>query len=70
MRAAVAFHSDVLGAAATWWILLSFGFYMLYISYSNLDKCKTWLAINNPSMIFWINHLVRQLLRSFVSISV
>ncbi|KAG7526756.1 hypothetical protein JOB18_044775 [Solea senegalensis] len=41
------------------WLLPVLAFYMLYMSYSNLDKHRAWLAINNPRLIFWIRFLVR-----------
>lgn len=58
-KAAVVPHSDVFGA-----VLLScsqpvLSFYMLCISYSNLNKHKSWLAINNPVVISWTRYLVR-----------
>lgn len=59
IKAAVAFYSNILGAAAAWWILLFLSFYMLYTSYSNLNKHKAYLAINNPSVILWTRYLVR-----------
>lgn len=34
-------------------------FYMLYTSYSNLDKNKAWLAINNPNVIWWTRYLTQ-----------
>lgn len=61
IKAAVAFYSDILGAAAAWWILLFLSFYMLYTSYTNLNKHKACLAINNPSVILWTRYLVRLL---------
>lgn len=58
---AAAFYSDILGAVILKWILPVLSFNMLYISYSNFNKNKAWLAINNPSMILWTRYLVRLL---------
>lgn len=61
IKTTVAFHSDILGAVILRWILPVLSFYMLYMSYSNLNKHKAWLAINNPSVISWTRYLVRPL---------
>lgn len=68
IKAAVALYSDILEAAAAWWIILGLSFHMLYMSYSNLNKHKAWLAVNNPGVISWTRYLVRLL--SNVRISV
>lgn len=61
IKAAVAFHSDILGAVILRWILPVFSFYMLYMSYCHLNKHKRWLAINNPNVISLTRYLVRPL---------
>lgn len=43
----------------------AFSFYMLYTSYYNLNKHKTWLAINNPNTIWWIRYLTQSGLALF-----
>ncbi|XP_049913253.1 uncharacterized protein LOC126398094 [Epinephelus moara] len=53
------------GAVILEWILLVLSFYMLYMSYSNLDKHKVWLAINNPSVISWTHYLTQNGLAVF-----
>ncbi|KAJ0022864.1 hypothetical protein NQD34_014998 [Periophthalmus magnuspinnatus] len=35
------------------------GFYMLYTSYYNLNKHKTWLTINNRNVIWWMRYLAQ-----------
>lgn len=56
---------NILGAVTSSWILPIFSFNMLYISYSNLDRYKTWLAINNPSVIPWTRYLTQNCLAVF-----
>nr|XP_033494448.1 uncharacterized protein LOC117264530 isoform X2 [Epinephelus lanceolatus] len=53
------------GAVILRWILLVLSFYMLYMSYSNLDKHKVWLAINNPFVISWTRYLTQNGLAVF-----
>ncbi|KAM9713326.1 uncharacterized protein ACNS7B_023555 [Menidia menidia] len=55
----------ILGAVVFKWILPVDSFYMLYMSYFNLNKHKTWLAINNPSMISWTRYLTQNGLAMF-----
>lgn len=47
------------------WILPILSFYMLFMSYSNLDKHESWLAINNPSVIQWTRYLTQNGLAVF-----
>lgn len=61
IKAAVSLCSDVFGAVTLGCFLPALSFYMLYISYSNLNQFKAWLALNNPSIILWTRYLVRGL---------
>ncbi|XP_051267327.1 uncharacterized protein LOC127369723 [Dicentrarchus labrax] len=56
---------DILAAVALSWILPVLSFYMLYMSYSNLNKHKAWLAINNSSVISWTRYLTQNGLAVF-----
>ncbi|CAK6969311.1 uncharacterized protein LOC118322108 [Scomber scombrus] len=56
---------DVVKAVSLTWILPVLSFYMLYMSYSNLNKSKAWLAINNPNEIWWIRYLTQNGLAMF-----
>ncbi|XP_068566016.1 uncharacterized protein [Cebidichthys violaceus] len=56
---------DILGAAMLGWILPVLSFYMLYVSYSNLNKHKAWLAIYNPRVILWTRYLTQNGLAVF-----
>ncbi|XP_071341126.1 uncharacterized protein [Trachinotus anak] len=56
---------DILAAALLRWILPALSFYMLYMSYSNLNKHNAWLAINNPSVISWTRYLTQNGLAVF-----
>ncbi|XP_044032775.1 uncharacterized protein LOC122866760 [Siniperca chuatsi] len=56
---------DILGAIILRWILPFLSFYMLYMSYCNLNKHKAWLAINNPSVISWTRYLTQNGLAVF-----
>ncbi|XP_039983223.1 uncharacterized protein LOC120790037 [Xiphias gladius] len=56
---------NILGAVLLTWNLPVLSFYMLYMSYSNLDKHKAWLAINNPSVITWTRYLTQSGLAVF-----
>ncbi|XP_054479273.1 uncharacterized protein LOC129111009 [Anoplopoma fimbria] len=56
---------DILGAVVLGWILTVLSFYMLYVSYSNLDKHKAWLTINNPGVISWTRYLTQNGLAVF-----
>lgn len=67
MKAAFAFCSNVVGAVILTWLLPALSFYMLYVSYSNLNKYKAWLAINNPSEIWWIRYLVRPIIYQIIT---
>lgn len=44
---------------------LALSLHMLYTSYSNLSKHKTWLAINNPNVIWWTRYLTQSGLALF-----
>ncbi|XP_041670384.1 uncharacterized protein LOC121527473 [Cheilinus undulatus] len=55
----------ILGTVTLSWILPVLSFYMLYISYSNLDKHKAWLSINNPAVISWTRYLTQNSLAAF-----
>ncbi|GAA6215056.1 uncharacterized protein LOC108889554 [Lates japonicus] len=55
----------LLGAVLLRWLLPVLSFYMLYISYRNLNKHKAWLAINNPSVIPWTRYLTQNGLAVF-----
>ncbi|KAI3355309.1 hypothetical protein L3Q82_018164 [Scortum barcoo] len=55
----------ILGAVAVGWIVPVFSFYMLYISYSNLNKHKRWLTVNNPNVISWTRYLTQNGLAVF-----
>ncbi|KAF7213405.1 uncharacterized protein [Nothobranchius furzeri] len=55
----------ILSAVVLRWILPVYSFGMLYISYSNLSKHKSWLAINNPSVIHWTRYLTQNGLAAF-----
>lgn len=46
-------------------ILPALSFYMLYMSYSNLNKHKAWLAINNRNVIWWTRYLTQSGLALF-----
>ncbi|KAF1373095.1 hypothetical protein PFLUV_G00256760 [Perca fluviatilis] len=56
---------NILGAVLVWWNLPVISFYMLYMSYSNLNKHKAWLAINNPHVISWTRYLTQNGLAVF-----
>ncbi|XP_031705717.1 uncharacterized protein LOC116384858 [Anarrhichthys ocellatus] len=56
---------DILEAVILGWILPVLSFYMLYMSYSNLNKHKAWLAINNPRVISWTCYLTQNGLAVF-----
>ncbi|KAK9527666.1 hypothetical protein VZT92_014208 [Zoarces viviparus] len=56
---------DIFGAVILGWILPVLSFYMLYMSYSNLNKHKAWLAINNPCVISWTRYLTQNGLAVF-----
>ncbi|MEQ2256111.1 hypothetical protein ILYODFUR_020982 [Ilyodon furcidens] len=55
----------VLPAVLFRWILPLHSFYMLFISYSNLNEHKAWLAINNPGVIPWTRYLTQNGLAVF-----
>lgn len=59
------YRHDILGAVILGWILPVLSFYMLYMSHSNLNKHKAWLAINNPSVISWTRYLTQNGLTVF-----
>ncbi|XP_044196033.1 uncharacterized protein LOC122972769 isoform X1 [Thunnus albacares] len=56
---------NVFGAVILTWFLPALSFYMLYMSYYNLNECKAWLAINNPDEIGWIRYLTQNGLALF-----
>ncbi|XP_019942965.2 uncharacterized protein [Paralichthys olivaceus] len=56
---------DFLGVVFLRWILPVLSFFMLFMSYSNLDTHKSWLAINNPSVIPWTRYLTQNGLAMF-----
>ncbi|XP_053269049.1 uncharacterized protein LOC128426209 [Pleuronectes platessa] len=56
---------DFFGVVFLRWIIPVLSFYMLYMSYSNLDTHKSWLAINNPSVILWTRYLTQNGLAVF-----
>ncbi|KAM6971662.1 uncharacterized protein LKV04_017222 [Tautogolabrus adspersus] len=47
------------------WILPGLSFYMLYMSYSNLNKHKAWLSVNNPAVTSWTRYLTQNGLAVF-----
>lgn len=55
------FHSDLLGAVILGWVPPFLGFYMLYVSCSNLRAHEAWLAVNRPRALSWTRYLVRAL---------
>ncbi|XP_035811475.2 uncharacterized protein LOC118471364 [Amphiprion ocellaris] len=55
----------ILGAALLRWIPAVYSFYMLHMSYFNLNKHKAWLAINNPRVIPWTQYLTQNGLAVF-----
>ncbi|XP_023181781.1 uncharacterized protein LOC111606181 [Xiphophorus maculatus] len=55
----------ILPAVLSRWILPLHSFYMLFLSYSNLNKHKAWLAINNPGVIPWTRYLTQNGLAVF-----
>lgn len=68
IKAAVAFCSDILGYIPLRWFLPVLSFYMLYMSYSNVNKFKAWLAFNNPLVISWTCLLMRGLNTQLLSV--
>ncbi|XP_034428337.1 uncharacterized protein LOC117753919 [Hippoglossus hippoglossus] len=56
---------DFLGVVFLRWILPVLSFCMLFKSYSILDTHKSWLAINNPSVILWTRYLTQNGLAVF-----
>ncbi|KAM4543987.1 uncharacterized protein V3H82_021784 [Fundulus diaphanus] len=55
----------ILPAVLLRWIIPLHSFFMLFISYSNLNKHEAWLAINNPSLIPWTRYLTQNGLAVF-----
>ncbi|CAJ1082043.1 uncharacterized protein LOC121527473 [Xyrichtys novacula] len=53
------------GTSMVGWIPPVLSFYMLYVSYSNLDKHKAWLSINRPAVISWTRYLIQNGLAAF-----
>ncbi|XP_028289203.1 uncharacterized protein LOC114453486 [Parambassis ranga] len=55
----------IFGAVLIRWIPPVLSFYMLYMSYVNLNKHKAWLAINSPGVISWTQYLTQNGLAVF-----
>nr|XP_040023822.1 uncharacterized protein LOC120812078 [Gasterosteus aculeatus aculeatus] len=56
---------DLLGAVILGWVPPFLGFYMLYVSCSNLRAHEAWLAVNRPRALSWTRYLTQNGLAAF-----
>ncbi|KAM3593694.1 uncharacterized protein V6R79_019384 [Siganus canaliculatus] len=58
---------DILEGVIVMWIPPVLSIYMLYMSYSNMEKHRAWLSINNPNAVSMTRYLNQNGLAAFTS---